>query len=99
LTVVSEKGTFSYGKDKVRFVLRRPTKDEDILKSAIFNIKIENNSVVATGYGYGHGIGMCQIGAIERSRAKQSYIEILNSYYSNIKFSSWDEVVKAICAF
>jgi len=98
LAVVSEKGTFHYGKDKVRFVLRRP-KDESILRSAIFNIKIENAHVVATGCGYGHGIGMCQTGAIERSKAGQNYIEILNSYYSRVKFSSWDEVVKSISAF
>ncbi|MDR0304166.1 MAG: SpoIID/LytB domain-containing protein [Chitinispirillales bacterium] len=99
LAVVSEKGTFHYGKDKIRFILRRPTKEEEILRSANFNIKMENNHIYAAGYGYGHGIGMCQTGAIERARAGQNYEEILRAYYNDIKFSTWDEVVISTCAF
>lgn len=96
LIVVSDKGTFTYGKDKVRFVMRIPTKDEGILRSAKFDIKIENNNVVATGFGYGHGIGMCQNGALNRAKAGQKYSEILEAYYTNIKFSSWNEVLTQI---
>ena len=93
LAVVSEGGVFNYGKDRVRFVLRRPTKDESILKSANFEIKIEGDNVIATGFGFGHGIGMCQTGALGRARAGQSYSDILKSYYSNFRFSTWDDVI------
>ena len=33
------------------------------------------------GSGYGHGIGMCQWGAIGRARAGQDFREILRTYY------------------
>lgn len=93
LVVVSDKGTYRYGKDKVRFVFRSP-KDESILKSAKFDIKIENNNVIATGLGYGHGIGMCQNGALNRAKSGQDFKEILSAYYTNIEFSDWNEVLE-----
>ena len=34
-----------------------------------------------SGRGYGHGIGMCQWGAIGRARAGQNYRTILETYY------------------
>jgi stage II sporulation protein D len=85
LEIRSNSGTFTYGKDRSRFVLRRPTRDEGILRSANFNIRIDGNNVVATGRGFGHGIGMCQNGALERSRRGQNFIQILSAYYTNIK--------------
>lgn len=36
---------------------------------------------VLEGYGAGHGMGLCQIGAAERARAGQTYREILSFYY------------------
>jgi stage II sporulation protein D len=37
--------------------------------------------LVVEGRGWGHGIGMCQNGALGRARAGQSYREILSTYY------------------
>ena len=37
---------------------------------------------VLTGGGWGHGVGMCQTGAIGRAEAGQNYREILGHYYS-----------------
>lgn len=34
-----------------------------------------------TGGGWGHGVGMCQVGAMERARAGHEYREILAAYY------------------
>lgn len=39
------------------------------------------DSVVVRGQGSGHGVGLCQWGAIGRSRAGQGYREILRAYY------------------
>ncbi|MCL1946046.1 MAG: SpoIID/LytB domain-containing protein [Chitinivibrionia bacterium] len=89
LQVISDNGAYNYGKDKARFVLRRPTKDEGILKSANFDIKIEGSNVVATGIGFGHGIGMCQNGTLERARAGQDFKRILSAYYSQINFGNY----------
>lgn len=36
------------------------------------------------GGGWGHGVGMCQWGAIGRARAGQNYRDILHAYYTDI---------------
>lgn len=41
--------------------------------------------VVVHGGGWGHGIGMCQMGAIGRARAGQDYRRILATYYRGTK--------------
>lgn len=55
------------------------------LKSTYFTIKTKNDSIEINGYGWGHGIGLCQYGALEMARQKISYKNILHHYYSNIK--------------
>jgi stage II sporulation protein D len=56
------------------------------LKSTFFNItKINNDSVLFTGRGYGHGLGMCQEGAMRMSKLGYSYISILDFYYQKIQ--------------
>lgn len=75
-----------YGGDKIRYVFRRPTSGDPLLWSANFSICRFGNEVIAYGKGFGHGIGMCQMGALGRSLAGQSYKTILNAYYSNISF-------------
>ncbi len=36
------------------------------------------------GRGFGHGVGLCQIGAVEWARRGRSYQEILETYYPGI---------------
>lgn len=55
------------------------------LKSTQFTLKTSKDSVEFQGYGWGHGIGLCQYGALEMARQKHSYKEILIHYYSDIK--------------
>ena len=43
--------------------------------------------VIASGGGWGHGIGMCQVGALGRARAGQSYRDILVAYYPGTRIS------------
>jgi stage II sporulation protein D len=40
---------------------------------------------VATGGGWGHGIGMCQVGAMGRAEAGQDYRTILEAYYTGAR--------------
>ena len=44
-------------------------------------LKFEGTSVIITGRGFGHGVGMCQYGAEGMSRAGKSFEEILEHYY------------------
>jgi stage II sporulation protein D len=53
-----------------------------LLKSNNFIIEIdENRNVIITGKGSGHGVGLCQWGAIGQSRLGKNYKEILNHYF------------------
>lgn len=55
------------------------------LKSTFFTLKIKSDSVEINGYGWGHGIGLCQYGALQMARQKISYKNILKHYYTGIK--------------
>jgi stage II sporulation protein D len=60
---------------------------EDLqLRSTFFSIsKLGSDSVLFTGRGYGHGLGMCQEGAMQMAKRGYSYQDILNYYYQNIQ--------------
>jgi stage II sporulation protein D len=84
LTVRTENGTYTLRGNDIRFVLRDPK--GTILNSTLFNLDAatsggEVSHLTLTGRGYGHGIGMCQWGAIGRARAGQDYRTILATYY------------------
>lgn len=54
------------------------------LRSTFFNVHLDTNKVVLKGRGYGHGVGLCQIGAMEMAAQGYSYSEILHFYYSGV---------------
>lgn len=58
------------------------------LKSSAFYFDVGNNSVTFRGAGFGHGVGMCQNGAIGMADAGVRYDDILKHYFSG------SEVVK-----
>ncbi len=55
------------------------------LKSAYFSIVERNDSVVFSGRGYGHGVGLCQEGAIRMAKIGYSSEYIINFYYQNVE--------------
>jgi stage II sporulation protein D len=81
--VKTNSGTYTYGGDKIRFLFRRNLSGHPILRSSRFKIvKANSKQIVLEGRGYGHGVGMCQMGALGRAWAGQSFEEILNAYYT-----------------
>ena len=54
------------------------------LRSADFEIEINDEKVKVTTYGYGHGVGMSQYGANEMAKQGYSYIQILKYYYTGV---------------
>lgn len=54
------------------------------LKSTFFNVKDEGDKIIINGRGYGHGIGMCQYGAVGMAKEGFDYKSILKHYYSDI---------------
>jgi len=79
--------------DKSRWALGRPSRKSGILPSANYEIEFDREGarwrkVTVRGHGYGHGVGMCQCGAIGRSRAGQTYEEILLAYYTGARLET-----------
>ncbi|HEX5725134.1 MAG TPA: SpoIID/LytB domain-containing protein, partial [Longimicrobiaceae bacterium] len=84
LRLETDAGTFSLGRDRVRWILT-PVRG-GILNSSKFDVRLVREGgrvteIVAEGGGWGHGIGMCQVGAMGRARAGQDYRTILSAYY------------------
>lgn len=46
-------------------------------------------ALVADGVGWGHGVGMCQWGAVGRARAGQDYRTILTTYFPGTSIARW----------
>ena len=53
------------------------------LRSTDFNISLDENNIIITTNGYGHGVGMCQYGANALAKSGYNYEEILKHYYQN----------------
>ncbi len=75
--------------DKIRWIIRRQD-GTNILRSTLFDISIEREAkkwirmIRINGGGNGHGVGLCQWGAIARSRDGQSASQILHGYFPGV---------------
>jgi len=88
MRIETDAGTFTVGRDRVRWILA-PARG-GTLNSSKFDVRVERSggavtAIVAEGGGWGHGIGMCQVGAMGRARAGQDYRTILQAYYPGIR--------------
>ena len=57
------------------------------IRSTAFALTRQGNVVRFTGRGYGHGVGMCVIGAGRRARRGESVEAILAQYYPNLQLT------------
>ena len=57
------------------------------IRSTAFTLARQGNVVRFTGRGYGHGVGMCVIGAGRRARRGESVEAILAQYYPNLQLT------------
>lgn len=93
LVVVANNIRLVYVRDRIRWVVGRSANPNLILRSDHFeltNIRYKSDGSVSkmtfSGRGYGHGVGLCQMGALGMARAEMgySYRDILKRYYSGI---------------
>ncbi len=77
LKVVGSARTMVVGKE---LMIRRML-SESHLKSSAFDVEWERDEVVLRGRGWGHGVGLCQIGAAVMSFEGYGYKDILGHYY------------------
>ena len=54
---------------------------ETHLKSSAFDIEWQGDALVLRGKGWGHGVGLCQIGAAVMAHQGYDYLQILSHYY------------------
>lgn len=86
LRIETSSGNYTVGKDRIRWILLTPA--GAVLNSSKFDVEVTRSAggavseVVAQGGGWGHGIGMCQVGAKNRAVAGQDYEQILKTYYT-----------------
>jgi stage II sporulation protein D len=57
------------------------------LRSTFFSVFVRGDSVFLIGRGYGHGVGLCQEGAMIMAIKGFTYGEIINFYYSGVIIS------------
>ncbi len=73
--------------DSVRWVLRLPG-GAGLNSARLAKLDVEKGedgavtALSVEGGGWGHGVGMCQMGALGRARGGQRYDQILRAYYS-----------------
>lgn len=63
-------------------------RDHFKLKSAFFSVNIVGDEVHLHGRGYGHGVGLCQEGAMGMARYGYTFDEILNFYFPSYVLNS-----------
>lgn len=54
------------------------------LRSTFFSIKPEGTQLILSGKGYGHGVGMCQEGAMNMAKKGHKFDEIIKYYYKGV---------------
>jgi stage II sporulation protein D len=91
LAVTTTTGEISVPAWSLRQVLRRGGNPAAILRSNLFKIDVRRDrsngrarAIVASGAGSGHGVGLCQTGALGMARAGSSSSEILLHYYRGV---------------
>jgi stage II sporulation protein D len=69
-------GAFTMPFEKIRDDLR--------LRSSFFSVIAAKDSVLFKGKGYGHGVGLCQEGAMEMAVRGNTYQQIIEFYYFGV---------------
>ena len=90
LRIIGQEKTFVVGKElEIRRMLSTST-----LKSSAFTVEAKDVSdgiparFILHGRGWGHGVGLCQIGAAVMGEQGYSYKQILEHYYTGAEISS-----------
>lgn len=77
----TRKKHYVIGNDSITF---QKIRTDFKLKSSFFSVEVKGTEVVLTGRGYGHGVGLCQEGAMQMAILGYQYNEIIKFYYRNV---------------
>ncbi|HEU5209963.1 MAG TPA: SpoIID/LytB domain-containing protein [Longimicrobiales bacterium] len=91
IDVTADGQTYRVRMDSLRWVLRTEPGGPILNSSMLLELEATTGDdgtvehLHVEGGGWGHAIGMCQVGAMGRARAGQSYREILAAYYTGAR--------------
>jgi stage II sporulation protein D len=66
----------------------RDLREEFKLKSTFFSCRPDGNDVLIQGRGFGHGVGLCQEGAMKMAKYGYNYLQIAEYYFPNVYFKN-----------
>lgn len=78
--------TLSLFSNRIRSVIKN-SDNNGILRSTMFDVNFSAGKIIITGKGFGHGVGLCQYGAIRQSNLGKTYTDILSHYFPGTKIS------------
>jgi stage II sporulation protein D len=80
-----------YAGDRLHIVKKsylRNLAGREVLPSNNFIMSSKNNEIHVEGSGYGHGVGLCQLGALELAKRGYNYRQILSFYFPRHKIKT-----------
>ncbi len=83
LTASLSDGIVCY-EDSTVSIPKKTIREDFKLRSANFNTTIENDSIIFMGRGFGHGVGVCQEGAMRMAIVGKKYEDIVHFYYKDV---------------
>lgn len=79
----------AFYKIKNENVSLRKIRENFNLKSTFFSVRSDGDSLIFTGKGFGHGVGLCQDGAIQMAKKGYAYSDIISFYYRGVRIVSY----------
>ncbi len=71
----------------------RDLRKEFKLKSTFFSTHPEGNEIVFEGRGFGHGVGLCQEGAMNMAKNNFNYRQIAEFYFHNVRVKKYSKLL------
>ena len=69
----------------------RDLREEFNLKSTFFSCEPDGTDVLIRGRGFGHGVGLCQEGAMKMAKSGYSFEQIALYYFPNVRIVNFEE--------
>ena len=80
VSLITDRGNIKMSTNELRLAV-----GSNKLRSARFTVRTRGNTMIFTGKGWGHGVGMCQDGADGMAENGNSYRRILFRYYIGVE--------------
>ena len=97
LVVTTTTGEVRIPAHSLRPMLRRPGRSDAILRSTLIKVGVRRDpatrrarEVIVSGAGSGHGVGLCQTGALGMAREGRKGEEIIRHYFPGVEIRRFD---------